>query len=122
MDRLISLFKGKCPSCYKGEPFQDKGNIFTLRFPKMNKTCPVCNHKFEKEVGFFFGAMYVSYGLNVAEGMAVYVLARLIYFDDPFDPRLLFFIIGLMVLLWFVNFRFARLIWMYMFTSRKVTS
>ena len=122
MSRLINLFRGKCPNCHEGEPFYDKGNIFTLRFPKMNQNCPVCNHKFEKEVGFFFGAMYVSYGLNVAEGIAVYAFARILYFDDPFDSRLLFIIIGLMVLLWFFNFRIARLIWMYLFTRKNVTA
>ena len=29
----------------------------------MNETCPACEHRFERESGFFQGAMYVSYVL-----------------------------------------------------------
>lgn len=34
-------------------------------FPKMNERCPVCDLKFEREEGYFLGAMYISYGLAV---------------------------------------------------------
>ncbi|HEX3319142.1 MAG TPA: DUF983 domain-containing protein [Terriglobales bacterium] len=34
-------------------------------FPKMNERCPVCDLKFEREQGYFLGAMYISYGLAV---------------------------------------------------------
>jgi uncharacterized protein DUF983 len=37
--------------------------MFRGRFA-MNPTCPVCGHRFEREPGFFQGAMYVSYGLG----------------------------------------------------------
>ena len=29
----------------------------------MHERCPVCDLKFEREAGYFLGAMYVSYGL-----------------------------------------------------------
>ena len=29
----------------------------------MNEHCPVCDLKFEREEGYFLGAMYISYGL-----------------------------------------------------------
>ena len=29
----------------------------------MNERCPVCDLKFEREEGYFLGAMYISYGL-----------------------------------------------------------
>lgn len=38
--------------------------MFRGRF-EMNATCPVCGHRFEREPGFFQGAMYVSYGLGI---------------------------------------------------------
>jgi hypothetical protein len=31
----------------------------------MNERCPVCGLKFEREPGYFLGAMYVSYGLGI---------------------------------------------------------
>ena len=38
--------------------------MFRGRFT-MNPTCPVCGHRFEREPGFFQGAMYVSYGIGI---------------------------------------------------------
>jgi uncharacterized protein (DUF983 family) len=32
-------------------------------FPKMHESCPVCGLKFEREPGYFLGAMYISYAL-----------------------------------------------------------
>jgi uncharacterized protein (DUF983 family) len=32
-------------------------------FPKMLQQCPACDLKFEREEGYFLGAMYISYGL-----------------------------------------------------------
>lgn len=32
----------------------------------MNRACPVCGIVFEREPGYFLGAMYFSYGLGVA--------------------------------------------------------
>jgi hypothetical protein len=32
-------------------------------FPKMHQRCPDCDLKFEREEGYFLGAMYISYGL-----------------------------------------------------------
>lgn len=31
----------------------------------MHDHCPVCNLKFEREQGYFVGAMYVSYALSI---------------------------------------------------------
>jgi uncharacterized protein (DUF983 family) len=34
-------------------------------FPKMCERCSICDLKFEREPGYFLGAMYLSYGLGV---------------------------------------------------------
>jgi uncharacterized protein (DUF983 family) len=34
-------------------------------FPKMQERCAVCDLKFEREPGYFLGAMYISYLLGV---------------------------------------------------------
>jgi len=49
-----------CPRCRTGKIFQS--SILTW-FPKMSERCPVCGFKFEREQGYFLGAMYISYGL-----------------------------------------------------------
>jgi uncharacterized protein (DUF983 family) len=118
MSRIVSLIKGKCPNCEQGDVFQDKGNIFLLRFPVMRKKCEVCGDTFEKEPGYYWGAMYFSYGLALAEGIMVYLLSQ-IFLQDPFDYRGLLLALVVIVLLSLVNFRYARLMWMYIFTAKK---
>jgi len=34
-----------------------------MGFPRMCEQCPNCGLKFEREPGYFLGAMYISYGL-----------------------------------------------------------
>jgi uncharacterized protein (DUF983 family) len=51
-----------CPRCRLGKIF--RSSIFF--FPKMHERCPVCGLKFEREQGYFLGAMYISYGLALA--------------------------------------------------------
>jgi hypothetical protein len=39
----------------------------------LHTQCSKCGLKFSKEPGFYFGAMYVSYGLGIAIFVAVFV-------------------------------------------------
>ncbi len=36
-----------------------------LWFSPMNERCPVCGLKYEREEGYFLGAMYISYAMAV---------------------------------------------------------
>ena len=57
-----------CPRCRTGKIFRK--SLFL--FPKMYERCPVCDLKFEREQGYFLGAMYISYGLGIG---AILILA-----------------------------------------------
>jgi uncharacterized protein (DUF983 family) len=57
---ISAILHQKCPRCHSGAIF--RSSIFR-GFAKMNEHCPVCNLKFEREEGYFLGAMYISYGL-----------------------------------------------------------
>jgi uncharacterized protein (DUF983 family) len=52
----------RCPRCRAGAIF--RYSIFR-GFPGMHERCPVCDLKFEREPGYFLGAMYVSYGVGI---------------------------------------------------------
>jgi len=45
----------------------------------MPEYCPACGLKFEREPGFYFGAMYVGYAFSVAYLTAVYVAFEVLY-------------------------------------------
>ena len=50
-----------CPRCRTGRIFRKS----IWLFPAMYERCPACGLKFEREDGYFLGAMYIGYGLGV---------------------------------------------------------
>ena len=64
--RVHAILTERCPVCLEGKMFR---GMFA-----MNETCPVCGHRFEREPGFFQGAMYVSYALGVGEAVVLVLL------------------------------------------------
>lgn len=109
---LYHILKNECPNCHKGQVFADKSFFFSLGFPKMHSHCSRCHTKFEKEPGYFFGAMFVNYAITVGEALLTYFIASL-FFEESFDQRILL-IIGVVILtLACFNIRLSRMIWMY---------
>lgn len=115
MSLITDIFQEKCPKCGEGRAFYKKGNPLLFQMPRMHANCPVCGHKFEKETGYFFGAMYVSYALTVAEMFAVFVIAQ--FFIDGFAP-IIALIAVMAVLLSTFNFRMSRMLWIYMLDGK----
>lgn len=118
MSAISGILGEKCPKCEKGKVFYKKGNPLLFTMPRMNERCPVCDHQFEKEPGYFFGSMYVSYGLTVAEMIAVFVIS---YFLTDNYALILVIIAIMAVLLSTFNFRLSRMIWIYMLDGKDRT-
>ncbi|HEX8517436.1 MAG TPA: DUF983 domain-containing protein [Bacteroidia bacterium] len=115
--KLYSIMNNKCPHCHKGN-FWETGNPYDLkRFSRMNNRCPVCNEDFKREPGYYFGATYVSYGMTVGFGIALYVILSGIFKMETV-PFLVTFSI-LLILLMPLFYRSARLIWINFFVSYK---
>ncbi|MCK0159641.1 DUF983 domain-containing protein [Allomuricauda sp. F6463D] len=113
MNKVVDALNCKCPNCKKGNIFMHGGNILLLNFPKMNDRCPECNYKFEREPGFFFGAMFVSYALAAAQMITSLVI---FWYLIDLSPLKVFVIIGVIAfLLSTINFKLSRSIWIYMF-------
>lgn len=111
--RLYSVLKAKCPVCHEGKVFE--GNTYDLsKLGRMYPKCPNCGHRYEKDPGFFYGAMYVSYALTVTLSVIIFAATYLIY---PEAGAWLY--IGLIVAVVFVlaplTFRVSRLVWMNFF-------
>lgn len=113
---LSHILKNECPNCYKGKVFNENSIFFKINLPKMNNTCNSCGFKFQKEPGFFFGAMYVNYGLTCAEAIVTYCVAQFFY-EKTFDLTIIPIIAIVIILLTPFNLRFSRLAWIYMFRN-----
>jgi uncharacterized protein (DUF983 family) len=70
---LGSILQQRCPRCRTGRIFRH--SIF-WGFPKMYVRCSVCNLRFEREPGYFLGAMYISYGIAL---FTVVLIAALLW-------------------------------------------
>ncbi len=113
MNRFMGIVRCKCPRCGQGEVFKTNA-IITFKTPAMNKRCDRCNQVFERESGFFWGAMYVSYALTLVESAIIFLTCQL-FFDDPFDYAIIAIIAAAMLLFSMMNFRYSRMIWLYIF-------
>jgi uncharacterized protein (DUF983 family) len=113
-EKLYSVFKNKCPKCNEGDFFVTKG-AYNFDFIKMNSKCSHCGELFNKEVGFYYGAMYISYGVNIAIGMALFLLMVLILKFELLT--FLFSFAGLVVILFPWVMRISRLIYINIFVK-----
>ncbi|WP_340866678.1 DUF983 domain-containing protein [Polaribacter atrinae] len=111
--KLYSIFKAKCPRCHEGEFFTHKFTFNPNKVTKLHDNCPNCNLKYMMEPSFFYGAMYVNYGLTVALSVATFVISTLI-FSLSLLQCFAAIVIALLILAPF-NLRLSRIIWINMF-------
>jgi hypothetical protein len=75
----------------------------------MNAVCPVCGVVFEKESGYFIGAMIASYFIGTF--LALPVLLALVFLYDIEMPIALTVIMVQILLMQPLIFRFSRILW-----------
>jgi hypothetical protein len=79
----------------------------------MNDPCPVCGLLFQREEGYFVGAMYMSYGASIPVLLALYFTASALL--PNWDSYLVFLLAMAMYLpLTPAVFRFSRVLWIYL--------
>ena len=103
----------RCPRCRSGRLFVHSA-LHLAKFDQMYKQCPVCEQYYEPEVGFYWGAMYISYGFSVGivfiTGVALYYLAH-----DPPVWVYVAAVAAVVVVLTPLLFRYARVVMLYFF-------
>ncbi len=114
---LFSITKNKCPSCHKGDFFIYHNPYQLSKFDKMNKRCTVCNENFERETGFYYGAMFVSYALTVCFGIILFLITCVLLNLEVVTFLIVFAV--LQIALMPVFYRTARLIWVNLFVRYK---
>ena len=115
--KLYSILKGKCPHCHEGDFFISK----PYNLKNCGKTpikCSSCEESYSKEPGFYYGAMYVSYGLGIAAFVAVFILILLLY---PNPTPLTYFFIPFTVLILLAPYLYSlsKIVWANIFINYK---
>jgi len=107
------LVHAKCPRCRIGNVFN--GPTYSFRPQKMNEHCSHCGLKYEREPGYFYVAMFVSYGFNVAQIIGTCILAYLCGLDLVYEN--VWYYCGVVVLASVLfspfNFRYSRMVLLY---------
>ena len=113
--KLYSILTGSCPRCQKESMYLDNNLLHLTKILKMNDHCSHCGLKYQLEPSFFYGAMYVSYGLNVAIGVATFVIAFLLFKASVGVAFVA--IVASIILMYPVVMRLSRSIYINMFVS-----
>jgi hypothetical protein len=114
-----ALLHAKCPQCRQGDMFVHPLTNLS-KFNQMNMRCPHCQVGLEPEPGFYQGAMYVGYALTVAVTAMVFIVVFLLNITSMWTPAV--WVIATMVLLIPVNYRYSRVLYLYMFGGLKYDS
>lgn len=107
--KLYSIFSMKCPKCHEGEFF--KGHPYNIKkVGELYAECSNCNEKYSKEPGFYYGAMYISYGITVGMFLAIWLAFTLVLPSyTPFQLVVVFS--GIVVLLSPYLYALSKIIW-----------
>lgn len=110
---LYSMIMNKCSRCHQGDVFISKNPYDLSNMFKLHKTCSHCQLKYEKEPHFFYGALYISYGISAGWFIIWYSLLSVTFNWDNvyFILFLSLFIIAVAPL----TLRWSRLIWLNIF-------
>jgi uncharacterized protein (DUF983 family) len=113
--KLYSVFKGKCPQCHEGTFFKYPFTFNPSKVTKIETNCSKCNLKYMLEPSFYYGAMYVNYGITVLISIVTFLISTLL-FELSLLQCFAAILITLLVLAP-INLRLARILWINMFVS-----
>jgi uncharacterized protein (DUF983 family) len=115
--KIYSIFNNKCPRCHEGDFFKSKLTYAPSKVTKLHDNCPSCNLKYMIEPSFFYGAMYVSYGITVAMFVTIFIIAKVFIGLGILESFAAILITA--VLLMPLNMRLSRILWINMFIGYK---
>lgn len=111
--KLYSILTGTCPRCQQESMYVDKNPYKLSRVFKMHEKCSHCGLHYKIEPSFFYGAMYVSYGVGIAFSVAAFIIS-FVFFEAGLLTSF-YVIIATLVLLMPIDMRLSRNIWINIF-------
>ena len=114
-NKLYSILTGKCPKCHHELMYKTSNAYQLSQTLKMHERCGHCQTKYKIEPSFFYGSMYVSYGVGIAFSVVAFILTFIIFESS----LVLSFIAIVCTLIGFmpIIMRLSRNIWINLFMS-----
>ena len=118
---LSSVLNCSCPKCREGNLFAPLEAKKPGSWFEMEKKCRNCGQTFEPEPGFYFGAMFISYALNTALFIVVWVVYSQLTADFSIWVLLVWMGVAALGMLP-IFFRISRSIWISIFVRYQAPS
>lgn len=117
--KIYSIFTGACPKCHQESMYQNKNPYVLSDVLKINDNCSHCGTRYRLEPSFFYGSMYVSYGVGIAFAVAAFIISYLFIGTTLLTS----FIVIVLTMLIFgpIIMRLSRNIWINLFMSYDKT-
>jgi uncharacterized protein (DUF983 family) len=112
-NKLYSILTGNCPKCHQDYMYKNRNAYQLSQTLEMHERCRHCQSKYKIEPSFFYGSMYVSYGVGVAFSVVTFMLTFIV-----FESSLVFSFIAIvatLIGLMPVIMRLSRNIWINLF-------
>jgi uncharacterized protein (DUF983 family) len=117
--KIYSIFTGNCPKCHQESMYKTKNPYVLGDVFKINDNCSKCKLKYRLEPSFFYGSMYVSYGVGIAFSVVAFLTSYLAFETSLMTAFLA--IVFTMIILGPIIMRLSRNIWINMFVSYDKT-
>ena len=77
--KIYAMITGCCPKCHEESMYLDANPFNIMKIYAMHETCSHCKQVYKIEPSFFFGAMFVSYGLGVLIGIITFLVLHFVF-------------------------------------------
>ena len=113
--KLYGIITGVCPKCHEESMYTNKNPYVVMQLFSMHERCSNCNTKYKIEPSFFYGSMYVSYGVGIAFASIAFVTS-FIFFESSLNMAIIA-IVASQIILYPIIVRLSRNIWINLFMS-----
>ena len=113
--KIYSIFTGACPKCHNESMYKTKNPYMLSDVLKINDNCSKCGTRYRLEPSFFYGSMYVSYGVGIAFAVAAFIISY-VFLNSSLLTAFISIVLT-MVVFGPVIMRLSRNIWINMFMS-----
>lgn len=119
-DKIFCVAVGKCPRCGVGHHYESDNPLKINKFLNVPDRCPHCNLNYKPEIGFYWGATYVSYMMTVGFSLMLF-LASVIIFGFINSLSINFIIVNTVSLIILAPYfvRWSRTMWLWWFYVDK---
>lgn len=76
--KIYAIISGVCPKCHEESMYINKNPYAVRQLFEMHEHCGNCKTKYKIEPSFFYGSMYVSYGVGIAFAVAAFIVSYIV--------------------------------------------